>query len=376
MKTLDLGKVAISPKGVYDVDTSYDPLDLIQYNGSAYLVKKPVTGITPSDGEDYMLLVQKGMDGAQGAPGPSGIVVVATSTAGYTEADCNFLCDGTNDAATIKAAFDSLTKSNKHGTVLLLGGTYLLEKQLVIPENSILCGIGFETVLKVNNADTGTFSGPIWMRAHSTIRDMTIDGNADIFDQESNATIATGNISESSLVFHCRIINYDWAIRTNNTYGYESNGIDVICCIFEGNDTSSIAIDVAYRPVIAFNYIINSSIGIGIIGGICIGNYIENTNAGILALSAKSKDDADNFPVIIAGNTIRGINRSYGIMMQMGDHGVIIGNCLSAASWQSNCKSIYLMSDATNNLIIGNLIWGKNYLDEGTGNTWVNNKYN
>ena len=72
MKTLDLGKVAISPKGIYDAGTTYHPLDLIQYNGNSYLVKNPVTGVTPSDGENYMLIAKKGDTGAKGDQGPRG----------------------------------------------------------------------------------------------------------------------------------------------------------------------------------------------------------------------------------------------------------------------------------------------------------------
>ena len=75
MKTLDLGKVAIVPRGPYDAGTEYHPLDLVQYQGSSFLVKETVTGVTPSDGTQYMLVSQKGDTGPkgdQGTPGSKG----------------------------------------------------------------------------------------------------------------------------------------------------------------------------------------------------------------------------------------------------------------------------------------------------------------
>lgn len=72
MKTLDLGKVSISPKGIYDAETQYHPLDIVTHNGSSYLVLKDALGITPSEGEYYQLLSQKGKDGEKGDPGEKG----------------------------------------------------------------------------------------------------------------------------------------------------------------------------------------------------------------------------------------------------------------------------------------------------------------
>ena len=72
MKTLDLGQVCILPKGIYSPETSYNPLDVIQYNGSGYLVMKTCKGITPSESEYYMLLSKKGDQGPQGLQGIQG----------------------------------------------------------------------------------------------------------------------------------------------------------------------------------------------------------------------------------------------------------------------------------------------------------------
>lgn len=72
MKTLDLGQVCILPKGIYSPETSYNPLDIVQYNGSGYLVRKACKGVTPAEGEYYMLLSKKGDQGPQGIQGIQG----------------------------------------------------------------------------------------------------------------------------------------------------------------------------------------------------------------------------------------------------------------------------------------------------------------
>lgn len=78
----NLGRVSLVPRGVYDLSAVYQRLDIVQYDGSSYLVlKNEITGIVPDDGTDYMLLAVKGnqgdigpqgIQGPQGAQGPKG----------------------------------------------------------------------------------------------------------------------------------------------------------------------------------------------------------------------------------------------------------------------------------------------------------------
>lgn len=52
------GRVAIVPKGDYDVSAVYKKLDLVRYNHNAYVAKKPSTGIEPTDEEYWMLMIE------------------------------------------------------------------------------------------------------------------------------------------------------------------------------------------------------------------------------------------------------------------------------------------------------------------------------
>ena len=63
----NLGKVALTPKGAYNSATTYERLDVVSYGGASYIVLKPVTGVTPADGEYYTLLSERGEKGDLGA---------------------------------------------------------------------------------------------------------------------------------------------------------------------------------------------------------------------------------------------------------------------------------------------------------------------
>lgn len=68
-----LGRVSLVPKGAYDAAAVYDRLDIVTYDGSAYLVLKDGTsGVTPEAGPSYMLLAEKGGKGDPGQPGEQG----------------------------------------------------------------------------------------------------------------------------------------------------------------------------------------------------------------------------------------------------------------------------------------------------------------
>lgn len=52
------GRVSIVPKGEWDTETTYQRLDLVTYNGRAYLAKRTSIGYEPIDGDDWMFLFE------------------------------------------------------------------------------------------------------------------------------------------------------------------------------------------------------------------------------------------------------------------------------------------------------------------------------
>lgn len=51
----DAGKVAILPRGLWNPDTVYEPLDLVYYNNNSFVALKESVGVTPVDGDTWML---------------------------------------------------------------------------------------------------------------------------------------------------------------------------------------------------------------------------------------------------------------------------------------------------------------------------------
>jgi hypothetical protein len=65
--------VSLVPRGAYEASAVYNRLDIVEYEGSSYLVLADgVTGVTPVAGPEYMLVAEKGGKGDPGAPGTPG----------------------------------------------------------------------------------------------------------------------------------------------------------------------------------------------------------------------------------------------------------------------------------------------------------------
>lgn len=68
-----LGRVSLVPRGAYDAAAVYNRLDIVEHEGSGYLVLADgTTGVPPEAGPVYMLLSARGDRGAPGAPGTPG----------------------------------------------------------------------------------------------------------------------------------------------------------------------------------------------------------------------------------------------------------------------------------------------------------------
>lgn len=67
-----LGKVSVTPRGEYQENTSYEPLDVVAFNGGSFMALRDVMGVTPVDGADWMQIAKQGETGPQGKQGIQG----------------------------------------------------------------------------------------------------------------------------------------------------------------------------------------------------------------------------------------------------------------------------------------------------------------
>jgi len=71
--SLKLGRVSLAPRGAYDAAAVYRRLDIVEYEGSSYLVLADGTsGEAPPAEGVYMLLAERGGPGPQGEEGKTG----------------------------------------------------------------------------------------------------------------------------------------------------------------------------------------------------------------------------------------------------------------------------------------------------------------
>ena len=62
-KLAQLEDAVWTPRGAYDETTSYKRFDVVEHDGSTYIVLKDVVGVTPTVGDLYELLASKGNKG-------------------------------------------------------------------------------------------------------------------------------------------------------------------------------------------------------------------------------------------------------------------------------------------------------------------------
>lgn len=320
------------------------------------------------------ILGQKGVGGGK----RYARIVIATSTAGYTAADCDYLCDGTNDQEEINAAISALPGNG--GEVLLLDGTYNVtnsinlnvpnaklsgsgnSSKIVSSANAIVVNAGYCEVsslsIECNNStnQSGIIINLISSSIYIVIANNYIYGA--LYGIQNNG-------SDRVLITNNRCVSNRYGISLSNNSN-DNIIADNFCCnsVLDGIYTSS------FRGLIANNVVEScGSEGIALIGSnnIVTGNYITNCKNGI---SLNSRVSYNN----ISNNYI-GDNKTDQIYLS-GDYNTIVGNsCFRTSGYSNSQNSIIASDNARNNLIVGNSIFGKNYVDNGSGNTWANNKY-
>ena len=344
--------------------------------------------------------------------------VVGTSTAGWTADDCDYLCDGTADDVEINAAIQALPSTG--GEVVILDGTYNITATIAVNKDNVtLSGNGAATVLKRMWNSTSS-SGVINITGDGGgVKEIQIDGNqasySAIYNQGLRLTGCEGTNISKCLIKNCKSDSIyassgknlqflsNAMIDADNTGIYTSgssfvriignycNNIGSIGIFALGISSSNIVIAgntcangnndgidcEVPESVIADNTCNNNSgNGINMSGNYssCVGNTCcSNTENGI-------RLNGDE--ISVSGNTCYN-NSLSGLAVYSGNKCVVSGNVFmrgtgTSSDYTSTQYTINNESNAphANNLFIGNLILGKNYVDNGENSTFSNNKYN
>ena len=302
--------------------------------------------------------------GAVDAPSNGGKRVcrftVGTLKSGWRDNSCDYLCTGANDQVRINAAIQALPETG--GEIVILDGTYNITAPIVLNKaNSTLRGNGAATILK-RMWNSGTMEGIVNVTADNcTVCDLCFDGNKVAYTSNNNRGV---NISGSKICVTGNTCN------SNNSYGIYANGSrnTVTGNTCNNNNSYGIYVSLSYSNTVTGNTCNNNSYGIYVSGShnTVTGNTCNDDGYGIYVNTSRNT---------VTGNTCN--DDGYGIYVS-GSHNTVTGNtCLRGAGTTSD----YISSQYTikvsgkNNLVSNNNCMGKAPVDEGTGNTLVNNKY-
>lgn len=329
--------------------------------------------------------------------------VVGTSISGWTEKDCDYLCDGTNDQEEIIQALNDLPATG--GEVVILDGTYNITASINIPKDNVsLRGNGNATTLKRMYNSTNTDSGPtarglITLNGKSgcKIQGLQIDGNKATYTASHNFGIYLYSSSDNTVTDNtCNNSSYGillYSSSNNNTItgntcnNNSNNGIRLESSsnnnTITGNTCNSnnygIYLYSSSNNTVTSNTCNNNATGIHLSlssnNNTVTGNTCNNNATGIyLSLSSNNT---------VTGNTCNN-NNNYGIYLSSSNNNnTITGNtCIRGTGQPSDYTSsqytIYLSGSGNSyNLISSNNCMGKDVvIGGGTSNTSVNNKYN
>lgn len=312
--------------------------------------------------------------------------VVGTSTAGWTAADCDYLCDGTSDQVEINSALQALPDGG--GEIVILDGTYNIGAEINLYKNNItIRGCGSSTILDrkwfldKGNAryDNGIFNTN--GRNNIKICNLFFQGHYSEQSDDNDSAIVIDS-SNNILIKNCLFDDYNAGVQTMFQSDIVTNVL-IESNWFLKSGLSDIDLDSCDVVVIRSNIIVRDTLG----GGFSISikdckNFVIDGNIVVnrdIAISVGHSGYG-----VVSNNLIRDFDR-YGVVVNNpnGAFNVIIGNTVyrgsgSQSDYDSSNRTIYIENNAHDNLIIGNMTPGMPPDLDSTskGNTFVNNKFN
>lgn len=267
--------------------------------------------------------------------------VVGTSAAGWTVADCDYLCDGTDDQAEIQAAIDAAPASG--GEIVLLDGTYQMSAPLTVKSTVVLRGAGMNaTILSMKE---GAFEGEEGAAVilSGSIKDLRLSNFVSGTGSGKFLLKTSGNNVVSDVWF--------WTDAATSCIFEDSESLTVTRCIFR-SVTPAILIGEARQSTVTFY---GNQIRTG--GKIALKGLTVNDSPKALILgnngnNLKIELDAINPESIVACNQINQLQ----ILNTSGDAGLSKG-CLIAANnfaYVERAACITLGAGTSYNFVAGN----------------------
>ena len=314
---------------------------------------------------------------------------VGTSTAGWTSADCDYLCDGTADQTEINAAITALPATG--GEIVILDGTYNVTAKInVTKDNVSIRGNGNATILKrMFNSSTAEGVITLTRRSGCKIANLQVDGNNASYTSNNNCGVFLSSSSNNTITSNtcnnnnCGVFLHSSSNNTitsntcnnnyygiyldsssnntcnNNTYNNNKNGIYLDSSSNNtcnnntyNNNKNGICLDSSSNNNTVTGNTCNNSNDYGILlnassNNTVTGNTCSSNNIGIyLTVSSDNLTTSSNNTV--TGNTCN--SNDYGIYLYTSGNNTVTGNTCN----NSNNTGIYLNASSNNNTVTGN----------------------
>ena len=263
---------------------------------------------------------------------------VGSSSYGWTESDCDYLCDGTADEVEINAAIQALRSTG--GEVVLLDGQYNLAGAIIVDKDNVtLTGNGANTKLIRGFTSTSDIPAMIFVNAdYCTIRNLYLDGmNGNYTDSNQNG-ICTGSSVQYAMIEGNTIISCAGAgvrIQYNNN--------NVIKNLFRF-DEYAIRVYNGSKNTVIGNTCRMGNYGIQLAaadGNAVVGNLIAENDMIAIVLSSSSNNT-------VCGNVCDENYRGIGLTSAT-------DNAINGNTCNNNSEyGIHIGASCTNNTIAGN----------------------
>lgn len=372
---------AATPKAT---KTAYDKAvkayELADGKLDANFVSNDYTGI------DEVTTTLSNMWGDRVAP-PTTITISSSTSKHMLTAD--YYCSGTNDQTVINNAISALPSTG--GKIVLLEGTYNIGGTITINKSNVtIQGLGHNVILKTATSTTALKMFGISNATGLIISDIVID-----YANNTSADCIAIQLysSDNVIIEHINILNnkgngIEW-FNCNYTRFSDISFINVRQCIWDRGRNHSSIIDKWIVDTVTNGITLDSSSTLNKIVDCIVRSATDNgikSDAAYTMINDNIVYGCSNGITVngncstVADNNVRdsdiGISVNGKYVNVSGNTAIRADDSGNVSSYSSSQYTISMGSSSANCLVIGNIISGKNYTNNGAStNTFANNKY-
>lgn len=319
---------------------------------------------------------------------PTTITVSSSTSKHMLMAD--YYCNGTNDQTVIQQAIDALPSTG--GKIVLLEGTYNISGTITIynKKNVTLQGLGRNVIFSATTSTSALYMIKVRSAIGVNIFDIDIDYTNNTSGDGTAIQLYTTNhtVIERVKIQNSKGNGIEW-YNSNYTRFSDISFINVRQCVWDRESNHSsifsrIVIDTATNGIVlasssTLNKICDCIVRTATDNGIksdaaytmINDNIVYGCGVGITANGNCSTVSGNN-----ARDNDTGISVNGKMVNVSGNTALRADGSGNVSSYSSSQYTILMGSSSANCLVIGNIISGKNYTNNGAStNTFANNKY-